>query len=91
MQFLWFSYVEYSRKKLKVRFVNNDGDIWWISGNSRTRVNMAEGSSIEGPQRKRLLLHLKDLHEVYVRSCPSLSHMSYVMLEHWWCSSLLFF
>ncbi|KAK9950356.1 hypothetical protein M0R45_005850 [Rubus argutus] len=43
--------------------IDSETEIEGSRGNSGTRVNMAEGSSIEGPQRKRLLLHLKDLHE----------------------------
>ncbi|XP_024189477.1 uncharacterized protein LOC112193526 isoform X2 [Rosa chinensis] len=43
--------------------IDSETEIEASRGTSRTRVNMAEGSSIEGPQGKRLLQHLKDLHE----------------------------
>ncbi|KAL6225582.1 hypothetical protein ACLB2K_004431 [Fragaria x ananassa] len=43
--------------------LDSETEIKASRGTSRTRGNMSEGSSIEGPQRTRLLQHLKDLHE----------------------------
>ncbi|KAL6219696.1 hypothetical protein ACLB2K_007455 [Fragaria x ananassa] len=43
--------------------LDSETEIEASRGTSRTRGNMSEGSSIEGPQRTRLLQHLKDLHE----------------------------